>query len=402
MWETVYRTRTPAIPEPTNESEHALSEAQQSATASWLALVRCAGLGASLGSRLLERIGPPQVILDAGPARWRRESIPEPVCKALANPDWDGVDRDLRWLEQPNHHLITREDPRYPARLKEIARPPLALFVNGDPDLLSMPQLAVVGSRNPTRGGKEHAREFSAFMARSGLVITSGLALGIDGEAHRAALKAEGTSLAVTATGPDKVYPARHRDLMHQLVENGVAVSEFPLGTGVSPGHFPQRNRIISGLSLGVLVVEAARKSGSLITAHAAMEEGREVFALPGSIDNPLAKGCHALIRQGAKLIETADDLLEELAPLLGTSHPFQQNPEPVPSNPPELDGEYALLLDAMGYEPVHMDTLVEDLELTPGIVSSMLLQLELRGLVEQTLGGAYVRSPAQAGSCAH
>lgn len=363
----------------------------------WLALIRTPGLGPGLGERLLQRLGSPEAILSAGRSAWRDAGADQAVCDALASPDWETVDGDMNWLDQPSHHLIGRTDSRYPRLLGEIPRPPLALFVNGDPELLGMTQLAVVGSRNPTAGGRGHAREFSAYLARAGFVITSGLALGIDGETHEAALECGGATIAVTGTGLDRVYPARHHELARRIAATGALISEFPPGTQALPANFPRRNRVISGLCLGVLVVEAARRSGSLITARLGMEQGREVFALPGSIHNPLARGCHALIRQGAKLVETADDILEELGPQMASAAPLAEggrtSPDPAPA---ALDQEYETLLQAMGYEPVRIDTLVQRLGLTPETVSSMLLQLELRGQIEQLPGGAYTQTPSR------
>jgi DNA processing protein len=359
----------------------------------WLAMVHAPGLGPSTGARLLEQTGSPEAVLAAGRSAWREAGASEAACQALDKPDWATIDANLGWLDHSGRRLIILDGSDYPARLRQISRPPLALFVVGDAELLHLPQIAMVGSRNPTRGGREHAREFAAYLADAGFVITSGLALGIDGEAHGAALAAQGATAAVAGTGLDRVYPARHRELARRIAETGVLVSEFPPGTQALPTHFPQRNRVISGLSLGVLVVEAAQRSGSLITARLAMEQGREVFALPGSIHNPLARGCHALIRQGAKLVETADDILEELGPLLGASRAPEDTQAASPASTPGLDPEYAELLQAMGYEPVNIDTLVQHLGLTPETVSSMLLQLELRGLVETAPSGAYVQT---------
>jgi DNA processing protein len=237
----------------------------------------------------------------------------------LATPDWVGVDRDLEWLARPGNHLLTLDDDRYPDLLRQIPDPPLALFVRGDPATLASPQIAIVGSRNPTEGGRRTARGFAVELAAAGLAVTSGLAVGIDAAAHEGALAARGVTLAVAGTGPDRLYPARHAALAERVVERGALVSELPVGTAPLPGHFPRRNRIVSGLAAGTLVVEASLKSGSLITARLAAEQGREVFAIPGSIHNPLARGCHRLIRQGAKLVETVGDVLEELGPLLGT-----------------------------------------------------------------------------------
>jgi len=298
---------------------------------------------------------------------------------------------ELDWLTHPANHLISVRDARYPALLREIGDAPPLLFVCGDPGLLSRPQLAVVGSRNPSRGGCENARAFSETLARAGLVITSGLALGIDACAHEAALAAGGHTLAVAGTGLDRVYPAAHHELAHAIAEHGALVTEFALGTSPRRENFPRRNRLISGLSLGVLVVEAAVQSGSLITARLAAEQGREVFAIPGSIHSPLSRGCHRLIRQGAKLVETAEDILEELHALAG----FIARPstEVLVRPAADADPQELQLLELMGHDPVEVDVLIEKSGLTAGAVSSMLLTMELRGLVEVRPGGKVQRT---------
>jgi DNA processing protein len=257
-----------------------------------------------------------------------------------------------------------------------------------------MAQLAIVGSRNPTPSGQQTAMDFARFLARAGLVISSGLAAGIDGAAHRGALQTDTPTLAVTGTGLDRVYPARHRDLAHRIAEQGALVSELPPGTPPLPANFPRRNRIISGLSIGTLVVEAAQKSGSLITARLATEQGREVFAIPGSIHNPLARGCHALIRQGAKLVETAEDILEELGPLLGSLVAAgTQAADPVEPAPRKWDQEYQQLMAALDFDPAPVDLLIQRSGLTADAVSSMLLLLELEGFVSAAAGGRYCRT---------
>ena len=252
----------------------------------------------------------------------------------------------------------------------------------------------MVGSRNPSVSGSETAREFAYHLATSGLSITSGLAIGIDGASHAGAMDAGGITIAVTGTGLDRVYPASQYDLAHRIAEQGALVSEFPPRTQVKSGNFPRRNRIISGLALGTLVVEAAHKSGSLITARLASEQGREVFAIPGSIHNPMARGCHRLIRQGAKLVETANDVLEELAPLLRELQPL---PNPGTQEPlerqHELDADYQLLLKCMGFDPTPIDLLIERSGLTAEVVSSMLILLELEGHVSSAPGGIYCRT---------
>lgn len=301
------------------------------------------------------------------------------------------AEHETAWLAEPNHHLITLSDPRYPRLLREIPDPPAALYVVGDPDLLSATQLGIVGSRNPTPGGSETAHAFASYLTQSGLTITSGLAMGVDAAAHRGALGAGGKTIAVAGTGLDRVYPARHRELAHEIAAQGALISEFALGTPALAHNFPRRNRIISGLSLGVLVVEAALQSGSLITARLAAEQGREVFAIPGSIHNPLARGCHALIRQGAKLVETAADILEELGPMAQITAPARQT-DGAGNITSGLGVEAMTLLDCLGFDPTPVDSLIERSGLTPEAVSSMLLVLELQGHVVAAPGGHYTR----------
>ena len=301
------------------------------------------------------------------------------------------AEHETAWLAEPNHHLIALSDPRYPRLLREIPDPPAALYVIGDPDLLSATQLSIVGSRNPTPGGSETAQAFASYLTQSGLTITSGLAMGVDAAAHRGALAAGGKTIAVAGTGLDRVYPARHRELAHEIAAQGALISEFSLGTPALAHNFPRRNRIISGLSLGVLVVEAALQSGSLITARLAAEQGREVFAIPGSIHNPLARGCHALIRQGAKLVETAADILEELGPIAQITIPARQT-DGVGNITSGLGVEATTLLDCLGFDPTPVDSLIERSGLTPEAVSSMLLVLELQGHVVSAPGGHYNR----------
>ncbi len=364
----------------------------------WLALHRTPGIGARGCRKLLSDYGSPSNIFHATAEQLRTAGIRAQSIDALANPDWEAVDRDLAWLAAPGNRLLSCLDPDYPPLLKEIPDPPALLFVHGDPEYLQQPQLAIVGSRNPSHDGAALAREFSAHLTSCGLTITSGLASGIDGEAHQGALQAGGSTVAGTGTGLGRVYPARHRELAHQIADNGALVSEFPPGTLPLPGNFPRRNRIISGLSLGTLVVEAALRSGSLITARTALEQGREVFAIPGSIHNPLARGCHALIREGAKLVETGDHILEELASLVslclsqtGGSH-VPKTITDSSDKPAKLDAEYINLLDLMGYEPVSVDQLVQRSGLTPEQVSSMLLLLELEDFIASSPGGRYTR----------
>jgi DNA processing protein len=297
------------------------------------------------------------------------------------------------WLEHPDHHLIPVDDPLYPEMLRRTQNAPQQLWVVGDPEVLGLPQLAIVGSRNATPGGTEAAHQFAAYLAGCGLTVTSGLALGVDAAAHRGALASDGLTVAVLGSGPDEIYPRANHALAQQISRSGALVSEFPPGTPVRRNQFPQRNRIIAGLSLGTLVVEAGINSGSLITARFAGDYGREVFAIPGSIHNPLAKGCHRLIRQGAKLVEQAADIIEEIGFLARAMAPeIQSQKKPsslvettIPDNPDHAD-----LLAHMGFDPVTVDRLVSRSGLTAEQLSSMLLILELQGKVEALPGGRF------------
>jgi DNA processing protein len=365
----------------------------------WLALHRAPQIGTQRFHKLLANYASPAEVFHARPEELRAAGIAPASIDYLLAPDWTAVDRDMEWLSQPGNHVVHFQDAAYPALLKQIADPPPLLFVRGDRDYLAQPQLAIVGSRNPTHTGRALAREFAAHLASFGLTITSGLASGIDGAAHQGAIEAGGTTLAVTGTGLDRVYPARHRDLAHRVAENGALVTEFPPGTAPLAANFPRRNRLISGLSLGTLVVEAALRSGSLITARSALEQGREVFAIPGSIHNPLARGCHALIRDGAKLVETSDHILEELASqITGLLAPDGYRaavamPSGQPQQAGELSAEYRQLLEFIEHDAVSVDQLVERSGLTPEEVSSMLLVLELDGHLVSGAGGRYSRA---------
>jgi DNA processing protein len=306
------------------------------------------------------------------------------------------LERHRRWLDHPAHHFIPFGSPRYPPLLADLPDAPAALLVRGDADALGLPQLAIVGSRNPTGAGHDNARQFAAHLVRSGLTITSGLAIGIDAAAHRGALEAGGRTIAVCGTGLDIDYPRANAGLSAEIASSGALVSEFPLGTQATKSNFPRRNRIISGLSLGTLVVEAAVQSGSLITARLAAEQGREVFAIPGSIHNPLARGCHRLIRQGAKLVETADDIFVELRALTGLlgeqTRAETKTTESTAVLAPALDKEYEILLDALGFEPASVDVLIARTGLKADEVASMLLILELEARIDASPGGLYVR----------
>ena len=290
-----------------------------------------------------------------------------------------------------HHHIITLHDSRYPAHLKTINDPPPLLYVRGDPDYLQQPQLAMVGSRSPTTVGKRTACDFAEFLSNSGITITSGLARGIDGASHQGALQGIAGTVALVAHGLDIVYPASHQKLAEAISQRGAIVSEVPIGTAPHKGLFPRRNRIISGLSLGTLVVEAALKSGSLITAKHALEQGREVFAIPGSIHNPLARGCHQLLRQGAKLVETAEDILEELAPHLKSAPSATNKKFEADKSGEKLDPDHQKLLKCLEYEPVTIDELVNRSGFTAAEVASMLLIMELEGSVVSE-GSMFIR----------
>jgi DNA processing protein len=313
---------------------------------------------------------------------------------ALQAPDAKRIAADRRWVESEHISLIDAADPRYPPLLAQVRAAPALLYVKGDGAWLRSPQLAMVGSRNPTQPGQRTARAFAGSLSAAGLTITSGLALGIDAASHEGALEAHGATIAVLGSGIDAIYPRQHSALAARIVASGALVSEYPPGSAPLKANFPRRNRIISALCLGTLVVEAARHSGSLITARLAAEQGREVFAIPGSIHNPLARGCHALIRNGAKLVESADDILSELKfntekqYLIGRARDRTR----AGSAAPWLDKDHKILLDALGFEPASLNTLVERTGLPSQSVASMLLFLELEDVVGLHSGGRYLR----------
>jgi DNA processing protein len=361
----------------------------------WLAIARAPGLHAGLIAGGPAAAPLPQALLDGSALEPQARELPTAGRAALRSPDLGLLESDVRWLSAPGHRLVTWGSQAYPARLATIADAPLVLFCAGDTALLERPQLAMVGARNPTTVGRETATRFAEHFSRHGLTVTSGLALGIDAASHRGALRAPGSTIAVLGNGPDQIYPAEHAALARELAEAGLLVSEFPPGTPPRPQHFPRRNRIISGLSLGTLVVEAALHSGSLITARLAAEQGREVFAIPGSIHSALSKGCHRLIREGAKLVETADDVMSELD--IPAAPPPAAAPETEAADAqrdfsPMLDKDYEILLDALGFEPASVDTLVARTGLKADVVASMLLILELEGRIEQQPGGIFCR----------
>ena len=369
----------------------------ENALRNWLALSHVPKLGPIRIHSLLDAFGTPSAIFSSGRLAWQEAGLPDKVIENLASPDWKKVDADLKWLEQESANIITLDDDRYPAMLKNIPDAPPILYALGEVGILNLPQIAIVGSRNPTHAGKDIAHSFAAYLTSMGMTVTSGMAMGIDAAAHEGALdtilnaaKGHGFTVAVTGTGLDRVYPAKNREIAHKIAENGVLVSEYAPGTPPLPGNFPRRNRIISGLSMGVLVVEAALQSGSLITARLAAEQGREVFAIPGSIHHALAKGCHSLIRQGAKLVETAEHILEELGGITG-GRGMQESTEPKDiKNIVNLDDEYKHVLKCIDFEPTSVDKVVERSGLTADAVCSMLLVLELQGYVTALSGGYY------------
>jgi DNA processing protein len=359
-----------------------------------LVLARIPGFDARTLRDWLPQFGHFTDLASASASSLRNAGIPTKFITALASAAKD-VDRDRQWLEADDHHFVPWHSEQYPALLHELTDPPIGLYVRGNPDILGLPQLAIVGARNPTPHGLANAHHFAAHLARCGLVITSGLAIGIDTASHAGALDSGGTTIAVCGTGLDALYPRSNAALAGKIVQRGALISEFPLGTPPMKANFPRRNRIICGLALGTLVVEAALHSGSLITARLAAEQGREVFAIPGSIHSPLSRGCHQLIRQGAKLIETADDIFEELRPLAGALGALDISRKAADSRrkPAELLHKgHQILLDAIGFEPAGVDLLVERTGLRADEVASMLLILELEGRVESCPGGLYIR----------
>ncbi|MDQ7015015.1 MAG: DNA-processing protein DprA [Gammaproteobacteria bacterium] len=376
---------------------------RQSSSASWLRLLHAPGVGPVTAAKILDLIGGIDALQHCTRQQLHGLNLkPAALDILLQNEPSENIENDLRWAEAPENHLIPIDDPRYPSRLKTISDAPIVLYAKGQLDVLYSLQLGMVGSRTPTPSGKETAFEFARHLAHNGFTITSGLALGIDAASHQGALAGGGQTVAVTATGLDRVYPAAHRELAQQIVTQGVMICEFPTGIRPQAQNFPRRNRIISALSIGTLVVEAAKRSGSLITARHAMEQGREVFAIPGSIHNPLARGCHTLIRQGAKLVETADDILEEVAPLIRQAlHTTEFEPPKSPAKTEmqaelkleekhTLDDDYQKLLRCLDHSPTSIDTLVERSQLSVKSLSSMLLILELQNRIEVLPGGLY------------
>ena len=366
----------------------------------WLALNRAAGVGPKRFLELLEHCGGIGGVFQAGREQLARAGLSNETIRFLRAPDPALLEADLAWLQEPAHNLVTFADRSYPQQLRQLKDAPPLLFVKGDAALLGDPQIAVVGARGPTPAGRDLARRLARDLADSGLLVTSGLARGIDAAAHQGALDAGQPTVAVTATGPDLIYPAENKALAQAIADGGALVSEFPCGTPPLAAHFPRRNRIISGLALGVLVIEAGERSGSLITARLAGEQGREVFAVPGSPRNPMARGCHRLIRQGATLVENARDVLAELQPqirdALERSQPAntagaEENARPAGGENTVLDDEHRSLLEQIGFDPITVDALVERSGLPVQQVSAMLLMLELEGYVGSS-GGLYQR----------
>jgi len=353
--------------------------------AAWLRLTESVGPGAA--RRLLAMAGSPEAVFEL-PAAALDQALPGKQREALHRPPEHLAELIARagdWQQQPGHDLLVLGDADYPPQLLATADPPLLLWLQGRRELLATPSLAIVGSRNPTAQGGDNARAFARALAQSGYTIVSGLALGVDAAAHEGALDAAGATIAVVGTGLDQVYPRRNEKLAARLLEAGSLIaSEYSLGTPVMQANFPRRNRIIAGLSRGCLVVEAALQSGSLITARLAVEAGREVFAIPGSIHSPQSRGCHALIRQGAKLVESAQDVLEELPPM-------GARPEP-PQALPDTPHEQQALLDAMGFDPVSLDALMARSGWPAAELSAALLELELDGQVARLAGQLYQR----------
>jgi DNA processing protein len=368
------------------------AEAHEDDVALWVALSLIKGLGSATLCQLLSQFGSPDAIFSAN-----KSQLSEVVDQKLANAIHQGLDKEsiastLTWLQDEQNHLITLADATYPQQLLEITSPPAILYAKGSPQLLNTPCIALVGSRNATPQGEKNAEVFSENLCSKGITVVSGMALGIDGAAHRGALKANGATIAVVGTGLDIVYPAKHKTLAHQIASQGLILSEFPLGTPSMAQNFPRRNRIISGLSLGCLVIEANIDSGSLITARLATEQGREVFAIPGSIHSPLSKGCHQLIKQGAKLVESIDDVLSEIHLDSSKNKASSVSPNGLIPERANISPEANAVLALMGFEPIEFDNMMTLTGLTASALSTMLTLLELDGKICHLQGGKYQR----------
>jgi len=358
--------------------------AERSDLAAWLRLTLTPGLGGEGQRRLLETFGLPQTVFAADPSRLAECLGPKLADTLLSHDSNAGVEAALAWATQAGNRILTLADADYPRQLLETADPPCLLYVKGRIDLLSRPALAVVGSRNATPQGADNAESFARAASQAGLTIVSGLALGCDAAAHRGGLSGPGSTIAVIGTGADRIYPARNQSLAHSIADRGAIVSEFPLGTPPLAGNFPRRNRVIAGLARGVLVVEAADRSGTLITARLAGEQGRDVFAIPGSIHSPLSKGCHKLIKQGAKLVESAQDILEEMGLATGANE--------ASATADALDESSSRVLVALGYDPCSIDALLDRSGLTADALYPILLSMELEGRIATLPGGLYQR----------
>ena len=360
----------------------------------WMALSRAPALNAPILAGAFEQLGGIGGFIEASDQARQDAGVPAAAREFLRGARGSPSTLERAWMNGPYHHLVAFTDPRYPSSLHALQRRPLALYVAGKPEVLNEPQLSIVGSRNPTPAGRDTAFAFAEELAARGLAITSGLAEGIDSAAHRGALAAQGITLAVLGNGIDSIYPRSNQRLSEEIRLQGALISEFPLGTPPRRENFPQRNRIIAALGLGTLVVEAARRSGSLITARLAGDQNRELFAVPGSIHNPLSRGCHELIRQGAKLTETVADILSELN-FSGFSRSGRSASSGLGSAAEleaGMDKEHKILLDALGFDPADLDTLVVRTGFKAEAVSSMMLILELEGHVQAAPGGRYSR----------
>lgn len=369
------------------DTDPAPATSQAASLADWIRLEQTPGVGALSVQQLLQRFHTPQAIFGAGHAALCT-IVSAAAARALGEAPRAAtaayIERVLAWLSQPSRHVLTRDHPAYPPLLREIADPPVLLYAIGRLELLAAPSVAIVGSRNASVQGVSNAAAFGHALSCAGLAIVSGMALGIDAAAHEGGLRGSGSTIAVVGTGADRIYPRGNRELAYRIAREGCIVSEYALGTSPQRGNFPKRNRLISGLACAVLVVEAAAGSGSLITARVANDQGRDVFAIPGSIHSPLAKGCHKLIKQGAKLVECAADLLDELrvAPLAGFVAP----------RAPDYTGEHLALLQALGHGPVNVDALAALTDTDPGFLAGQLLVLELAGHLERLPGGFFQR----------
>jgi len=362
----------------------------------WLRMHEIQGLGRQTTYQLLKAFGSAEAIFAASHANLRKVVSDDIANQIKAETVSDQIKITLEWLAEPNNHLITLADKDYPRLLLETPDPPPILFAKGQLSCLQQPSIAIVGSRNPTAQGEKNAHDFAMLLAEFGFTIVSGLAIGIDAAAHRGALASNGKTIAVVGTGLDIVYPAKHRELAHEIIKQGLLISEFSLGTPSLPQNFVQRNRVISGLSMGCLVVEASLQSGSLITAKFATEQDRDVFAIPGSIHSPQSKGCHQLIKQGAKLVDAVQDIVHELKSehfVSLAAMPLKKNFIPAKNtSPEEIPHADKALLDLMSFEPVTVEYLLQHSGLTSDTLSSILISLELDNKIASMPGGRYQR----------